>query len=374
MAPKPVTLIGKYGDFFDARGTEEAYARLKRLYTLLGAPDKIGLFLSPGPHGYAQDSREAMYRWFNRFTGVSTAKTEPALVLEKDEDLYATPHGQVAELRGARSVFAETKAAAEALGRKRSRLTGAALTKAVTTALRLVPPAAGERAPDFRILRSMGGRGYPKRSAAIYAVETEPGIQAIVYRLDDESVLSQPPRGGKRAVLYVSDRSSDRELREEPFLAELARAEADAVFFTCDVRGIGESQPDTCGRDMFDKPYGSDYFYAGHSLMMDRPYAGQRTHDVLRVLAWLSSYGHDDVHLVARGWGTIPATFAALLAPTVTKVTLKGALPSYTSVATTELYTWPLASFVPGVLRTFDLPDCYKALAAKKLRMIAAAV
>ena len=59
-------------------------------------------------------------------------------------------------------------------------------------------------------------------------------------------------------------------------------AEPDSALFSCDVRGIGESQPDTCGAETFLKPYGSDYFYAIHSIMLDRPYAGQRTHDVLR--------------------------------------------------------------------------------------------
>jgi hypothetical protein len=92
------------------------------------------------------------------------------------------------------------------------------------------------------------------------------------------------------------------------------------------VRGIGESRPDTAGENQFLVPYGSDYFYAIHALMLGRPYVGQKTHDVLRVLDWLKSFGRKDVHLVARGWGTIPATFAALLSEVVSQVTLKHAL------------------------------------------------
>ncbi|MDQ3622830.1 MAG: prolyl oligopeptidase family serine peptidase, partial [Verrucomicrobiota bacterium] len=85
MAPKPVVLLGKEKDFFDARGLEEAHARLKRLYALLGAEENIGLFIGPTHHGYTQENREAMYRWFNRVTNVSDAKAEPALTVEKDE-------------------------------------------------------------------------------------------------------------------------------------------------------------------------------------------------------------------------------------------------------------------------------------------------
>ena len=54
----------------------------------------------------------------------------------------------------------------------------------------------------------------------------------------------------------------------------------------------------------------------------------------------------------------------------VTQVTLKNALTSYAEVAESEQYQWPLAAFVPNVLATFDLPDCYRALAAKQLRQI----
>ena len=54
------------------------------------------------------------------------------------------------------------------------------------------------------------------------------------------------------------------------------KAEPDAAFYACDVRGIGESRPDTCGVNQFLDPYGSDYFYAIHGLMLDRPYVGRR--------------------------------------------------------------------------------------------------
>lgn len=39
-------------------------------------------------------------------------------------------------------------------------------------------------------------------------------------------------------------------------------------------------------------------------------------------------------------------------------------------VAESELYSWPLSCFVPGVLSRFDLPDCYFHLKLKNLRQI----
>jgi hypothetical protein len=91
--------------------------------------------------------------------------------------------------------------------------------------------------------------------------------------------------------------------------------------------------------------------------MLDRPYVGQKTFDLLRVLDWIASFGHPKVHFVAKGWGTIPAKFASVLHPLVKQVTLKDDLKSYQEVAESELYKWPLSSFVPDVLKRFDLPE-----------------
>src|SRR5207249_8590641 len=134
----------------------------------------------------------------------------------------------------------------------------------------------------------------------------EPGVFAVVYRLSETAHLSRPPREPGRAVLYVSHQSADAELRDEPLVTEVIKAEAGSTFYACDVRGIGESRPDTCGTNSYLTPYGSDYFYAIHSIMLDRPYPGQRTFDLLRVLDWLADVGHREVPLVAKGRGATP--------------------------------------------------------------------
>ena len=375
MAPKPVIILAKEKDYFDVRGAEEAYRRLKRIYKLLGAEENVKLHTGPTGHGYTVENREAMYQWFNTATGVSDAKTEPKLTIEKDEDLFAAPKGQVSELKS-RTVFSFTKKAATEAALDRQILSTArvfppadrSLKKLITASLRL-----NERGgmPDYRILRPTADRKYPKPHATTYVIETEKPAVAVVYRLSDQPHFSRPPKDEGAAILYVSHHSADAELRDEPLVAELVKAEPKTAFYACDVRGVGESRPDTCGgTNQFLTPYGNDYFYAIHGLMLDRPYVGQKTFDVLRVLDWLRDIGHKEVHLVAKGWGTLPATFAAVLSDLITRVTLKNALTSYADVARSETYAWPLSSFVPGVLKSFDLDDCYKALGAKKLKQI----
>jgi len=369
MAPKPVIILGKEKDFFDIRGTEEAYGRLQRLYRLLDAEDNIGFFAGPTAHGYSQENREAMYRWFNAVTKVSDAQSEPNLIIEKDETLWCTPNGQVCEL-GSRPIYSYTREISQELAKQRkTNWTAQELARSVRDVLAL-PESQERNVPDYRILRNWRSRGYPLPRWTAYAVETEPGILALVYRLGREQLLSRPQAKTKRAVLYVSQLSADEELRTEPMIGELLEAEPDATLYTVDVRGIGESRPDTCGEDSFFQAYGCDFFYSIHSIMLGRPYAGQRTLDVLRVLDWLKDVGYDEIHLAARGWGAIPATFAAVLSDDVTQVTLKNAPTSYTEIAESKNYAWPLAVLVPDILKVFDLPDCYRVLEAKQLRQV----
>lgn len=369
MAPKPTMILAKERDFFDVRGSEAAFQRLQRLYRLLGAEEKSGLFVGPTTHGFSKENREAMYAWFHRSTGISHSPQEADSIIEKDKDLQCTPTGQVATLPGTRTVFDFTRETSSKWRTTRKPIDGVALTKTVREVLKL--PGQSSSTPEYRIWRHLGSRGYPAPHAVAYGIETEKNVQAIVYRLTQERWQSRPPRTKQPATLYIAHLSSDQELREEPLIKEIIRAQPNHAFYTCDVRGIGESLPGTCSPGSFHSPYGSDYFYAIHSLMLDRPYLGQKTFDVLRVLDWLTSIGHPEVHLIGKGWGSLAATFAALLAPSVRQVTLKHALTAYSDIAESEYYSWPLATLLPGVLSQFDLPDCYRNLAAKQLRMIA---
>lgn len=362
QAPNPVRILSKERDYFDVRGAREAYLRLKRLYKLLGKEENISHFVGPTYHGYSQENREAMYEWFNLASDISVESKEPELTIEKDETLWCTPKGSVADL-GSKPIHQFTAQRSQELAKQRKPKSGPALKSAIAEVLRLKHL---EGTPDYRILRNRGGKNYPLKHSITYAIETEPGIQALVYRVSDEKLYSRPPQNaGKRATLYVSHVSSDTELKEEPLLKKASK-EKGRVLYTCDVRGIGESMPDTTSPNSFYSAYGSDFFYAAHSVMLDDPYLGQKTFDLLRVLDWLTANGHTDIHLIGRGWGALPATFAALFSPQVKQVTLKNALTSFSEIAETEHYEWPLSTLIPNVLTVFDMPECYAELKATK--------
>lgn len=379
MAPKPVVLLTQEQDFFDVRGSQQTFEELKHLYKLLGAPENIELFTGPGGHGYAADAREAMYSCFNRATGLGASPAkEPTLTLEEDAALQCTKQGQVAELKG-RTVYSYTRAKAEKLASTRERLTPARLAKRISSWLVPNPPHANL---DFRILRPRSGKGHPLPTFTTFLVDKVPlagsdshpqiGLPTIVYRWYESANVSRPPRQNGPAVLYIAHDSSDAELRNDSLVRETLSAMPGAALFACDVRGLGDSRPNTCGDNSYNSSYGCDYFYSAHGLMLNESVVQQRIYDVCCAIDFVRHHGgHREIHLVAKGYGAIPASLAALLrAEEVVRVTLKNALTSYEALASTDVYKWPTSSILPGVLEQFDLPDVYAALKTKQLTMI----
>jgi cephalosporin-C deacetylase-like acetyl esterase len=366
-APNPVLLLTEEQDFFDQRGSLEAFARIRHVYRLLNAEANAEYYVGPGTHGYWQGAREAMCAFFNRHAGITAPSPEADLALETRADLQCSPGGQVSDLPGTRGVPAFTAERSRQLAATRGAPAGAALATRVAALLRL-PPRDGP--PEYRILRPWSARGYARPHASHFLLETEPahGAQAIVTQLEDEWRTARPRRGGPAALLYLPHLSSDRELREDERVRELEGA--NSAFFACDVRGLGESRPDTCRPDSFFGMYGSDYHYASYATMLGESVVAWRVHDALSTLDWLASFGFDQVHLVAQGWGSIPGALAALLDARVRCVTLIHAPRSFSDLAEAPLQAWPFSAMLPGVLEHFDLPDVYRELAGKGLRLL----
>ncbi|HEY0549431.1 MAG TPA: prolyl oligopeptidase family serine peptidase, partial [Verrucomicrobiae bacterium] len=66
-APRPLLLCNSDDDgIFPLDGITRTQAKLAKLYTLLGARDKFGLIITPGPHKDTQELQLPVMRWFNK--------------------------------------------------------------------------------------------------------------------------------------------------------------------------------------------------------------------------------------------------------------------------------------------------------------------
>ncbi len=356
-APDPLLLLGQNYDFFDRRGLREAFDEVQHFYNILGAPkENANLFMGPSMHGFSPHNQEAMVEFFAHHTGVDYRPTRRTASLKPDA-LTVTPKGNTVAA-GAVPIYELIGDRALQLRAKRPRPAPSQLVKKLATLLKLP---ARRALPHYRALRSTSCDG---TAIARYAVETEDDVRAILRKRLDVVGRSHTLDVEREIHLYLPHTAAEDDLAEDPAAIALRRK---YPLYALDVRGLGESLPDE-DRDFF-HPYGMDYLFHGHSLLLGQSYLGRRVHDALSTMDLLAAAGARRIRLYGRGQGALIALFAALLHEQVTAVALKNAPLSYHDLTQVPLVAWPAANFIPAVLHHFDLPDCYRAL-GRRLRLV----
>jgi len=352
QAPKPVILLGQKYDYFDRRGFLETYEELQKIYGILKAPKKnLSYNLGPQGHGYSVHNQEAMVEFFCRHAKMKPVKVEETEVLDEKE-LYATPDGNVIRA-GSKPIYEMIAEKADELVNKRKSL-GVVTLKNRLKKLLNIPTV---YSPHYRVLRPTHIDG---QTFARYAIETESNIQAIMKKRMENSQYSYSLDVDETVHLYLPYLSSEEDIKNDPLAVSLKKSHE---LYALDVRGFGESMPEDINQ--FLHPYGMDYMFHGHGILLDKSYLGRRVYDVLTTITLLEEEGAKAVHLYGRGQGAIIALFAGVLHDNIASVTLKNAPVSYDSWTHSPIVLWPSANFLRGVLKEFDLTDCMKAIESK---------
>lgn len=364
-APRPVIILGQKNDFFDPRGTREAYEEVRHIYSLLGAADNVRLVIGPDNHGYSLSNREAMYVFFNEYAGLKKDGGESGIEVCEKSELQCAPGGQVTNLEGNRLLRSFVLDKAEKL--RKSREGNVSQDRLKQAVLKKLAIEISESVPYHRVLRPVVHSSVPPHILFNrFAVETEPGITAILNQRSGTALFHIPE--ADESVLYIPHLSAYEELKDGLDVG----AGPDSLLFGLDVRGVGETTPCTCNiryEDFF-SAYNSDYFYASMSIMLGKTYLAGKVFDVLSAAKVLKSSGTKHIHLVGRGQGGIVAAFAGLLSDDISRVTLINVPLAYEEMIESPVTDWPLSCMVPGILDTLDLPDVYNALAVKKLKIL----
>ncbi len=358
-APRPLIILAQKNDFFDARGSEETYRDVKRIYELLGAEDKVKLFVGPTNHGYSRHNREAMYEFFNIQSGLGGKYIEPEeMTLLEGKQLLCVPVGQVEYLAGRKMVRDFVQEKADKLAAARTEKSPEELRQLLKAKLQL----GNQNVPYYRILRGqVQEAGLPRQKVfSRFALEVNSKIPTVMRLMANESYFHLPE--GKKAVLYIPHLDTMGELMTMNF-------NADQKVFGLDVQGIGDTLPAGCdqGSKDFFVPYRSDYHFASLYLIFGETYLGAKVREILGALALLESKGYDEIHLAGRGQGAIPAALAALIYGKTSKVTLLNAPKSWDAMLRDPVTLWPQSAMLPGILKDTDLPEIYGAIADCKI-------
>jgi cephalosporin-C deacetylase-like acetyl esterase len=372
FAPKPLLICYTthdegvtYSPVYE-EATQEIYRELQRVYGLLGAKDRVGLFASHLPHGLNFFNRIRIYAWFNRWFKNTTSETgEAELDRFPEERLNATSTGQVSTSIGGRSVVQlNTDRARLVIGKspfQNASMNSPSVRAQVEEELTGLLAFPHQRSSLQSRIRSSN----PRKSVVIEEIqfESEPGM-----RVPGWFVRPSSKSGHGSTVLYLTDDGGDDVVAEPGSMDRLL----DAGHAVCaiDLRGTGLTTPrfPSGGPNYYDGSVHLDDRFAWTCLVMGRPVIGQRVWDTLRAVDYLVSRPDVDssqIRILGVGSSGLAAMMAALLDHRVLSVLVDRTLASYASVPESESYSLKLAWFVPGILRKFDLPQIAAALSPR---------
>jgi cephalosporin-C deacetylase-like acetyl esterase len=353
-APKPTLLLAGTKDFFNIDGTWASFREAKRIYTMLGVPEKIDLVETDTTHGYPKGQREPMVRFMKRWLlGKDEPYAEETPKLDPEADLRCTRTGQALEDLKGKSCFDlnRERTAELATLRAKANLTSNELRSKISGLIGMQLPAPAA---------TMRHAGTIKRDT--YRIEklifeTEPRIQipALLFVPGDKVDLP--------IVIYLNGQGKSADAEKDGAIEKLALAGNRVL--AIDPRGFGEVAP--AGPPKSPSYFGVDFTNSFLALHLNRPLLGQRVYDVLSVIRYMANESGQEVSIVGIGSAGLIALHAAALSPIVKQTTIDKGLISWTNVVNTPVSYNQLTHVVPGALKVYDLPDLAALIAPRAL-------
>ena len=328
IAPKPLLILVSAKDWFGTyspnylKNGREEFAKLRKVYQILGAEDKLEWGETPLPHALSLDMRLKIYRFFERtLQGSNRPVNEPEVAPEPESVLkVGLPSGKTPRV----------------LARERA--------QALKPDGRLPAVKTRSTTPPAILARAQG------ESCEIQAVEveSEPGVWLPGW-------IYAPKKKGPTVLAAFDSSGRNSKWQEGNVYQELAASGITVCAF--DVRGIGDLTPPP-GRNSDDEGY------SWASLILGRPLALQRAADMLAVARATRPLGERFV-LAARSQLTVPALLAAQADSSIDVVYLANGLVSFASLLDDNVPPYLLSAWVPGVLAHTDLPQLRTALGSR---------
>jgi cephalosporin-C deacetylase-like acetyl esterase len=360
FAPKPYLLLSAIRDFFPIAGARETFAEAVRVYSAIGAKEKLGMFEADDGHGFSKPRRLAAYEWFGRWLkGIEEKDPEPQIEMATPEELRCTPTGQVSTSLGGETVFTLNQKRLEQLKANRRTRPGE-LPRKVQELIHYEPPSTSLQVRPYGTI-SRSGYHIEKLT---YESESGIIIPSLLFVPDGED-------DKKAAVLMVS---GDGKKASAPEAEQLVTS--GMVVLSIDARGFGEIQVNTdLNSKEFDHYFG-DFRDTMTALLVGKTMVGMRALDITRGVDLLSArqgIDRDKIYAYGKKGGSVPVLYAAVLDRRIRKVVLEDMLSSFDSVVENKIHRQVFESVVPGVLKFYDLPDLVATLAPRKVSIVSGA-
>ncbi|MBN2315117.1 MAG: acetylxylan esterase [Sedimentisphaerales bacterium] len=345
--PKPLLIDATTDDNLNPpAGVWDLSTWLYKAYAAHGAPQAFQTTMVEGPHGYIKEQREFAYAWMLKWLGgKSEGFWEEEFPVEKKEDTWCTARGNVYNEPGSRK---PRELVLDYLRTHRSRPVTVRTQKDLTKHRNRIQ----SLVKDILFLKAMTET--PRADARIPRLVEGLKLTPVIIKSEEgielPSVWIESPNGPASGpvIIYLND-AGKMKLSEEIVILRTLLNKGFRIF-AVDLRGMGETAPDQ-----------KEKFW---DFLAGRPLFGQRVGDVQAVLKYLSQKEGKNAKILvwAKGMSGVYSAFAATLDQGVTGMVLERPLLSFEEIVTSKVPTYKHEVIVPGIMKTFDLPDIYQAL------------
>lgn len=351
FAPKPLLILAGRYDFVDYRGTVDAYDELSDIYSVLGEPEKIKLFICEDGHGISWPKQEAALKWFRKWLCNDTTEIIHDMpVPEAENDTWCTPAGQVTALYPdevtVQSVNLKNVYNRQGVRKQFMSLNSDGEIQTKLRELLAIP----ERSDEIKtcIIDTREFPGYTMQKLIIRR-EGEVPLPCLLFLPDKKAEIDT-------VVLRLDHRGKSAVLEDNAFVStHIGKSHAVVL---ADLRGMGETAEKPQANDP--KYYNIEYHNAILSLHTGQPLPGQRVKDILSLLDFISS-DNDlkglPVKIIASGPAAAPVLFAAVLDNRIDALELSETIASFAEITERPMERDWYSYVVPGIMNYFDLPD-----------------
>lgn len=363
FAPRPYLQVNTEEDFFPIAGARRSFEEAKRIYTILGVPERIDWAVGPGGHGMPQIVREAVYGWMNRWLkdGPAESVKEPDFQTEHEETLYCTSTGQVMTSLGGETASSHNIRRYADKQPVRPPLRGVGSVEALRSRIQeQIARLTRYQQPRPSIQAVTGTEERRGGYTVHHLIITAPGGRPVPALLG----VPDTPRG--KAVLVAFEGGAAESMREGADGDTLARLGHPVL--ALDVAGYGTTAAKWPG-------YSAEWFGPDKlvwlAMMTGRPLVGLGIEDILagvEVLAARNLLG-GGCAAFAKGMPGVALLHAAVVETRIREVIVQENLISFRAVASSPVSRRVMTGVVPGVLGNYDLPDLAAALAGKVVHL-----
>ncbi len=350
-APAATLISATSEDFFPIAGTWQAFREAKRIFTRLGAPERVEMVEADGKHGVQPENLAAIVGWMQRWLN---NKDEPVDVpvfatipMRSVEELQCTPQGQVLGLPDEKSVFDLNAEVALAHQSKRDsewkKRSFEEKQNLVRQTLNLKPENESVKLNAI-VVRTIESDLYTIHK---FVLKSDSVLPVLLYK---------PKKPNGDIYLYLSDEGIGTQTELTGPLA--SRLQQGATLVLCDLRGQGATMRRNPGIGKPD-PLLGDWQTASLAYLLGTSVIAAHTQDILQITRWLAEepdMGRQPIRLVAQGATGIAACHAAFLEPKrFRNLTLEETPPDWTEVVGNPNHGRWIGATVHGALLHYDL-------------------